>query len=1037
MKHFVPILLFISLFSFTAKSQYVTIPDPALRDFMYGVAPSCFNGANMLDTTCPGILNQTELMLFSQVPAITNWDGFQYFKNLQVLNIMTSGIPTILPASLRKLTVYYVGGNLPDLPAGLTYLSVQQNNQMTSLPALPASLVYLYCNGNNALTTIGPLPASLKYLDCSDNTNLTSLPALPNSLDTLKCFWTRITTLPALPASLKYLDCNSVGGLTSLPALPAQLKYLDASYNNYGITAIPSLPAQLEYLNLTDGASGISSLPTLPSTLTTLNVGSIGLASLPTSLPAGLINFTCQGNQLTSLPTSLPAGLINFSCDHNQLSVLPAIPAGVTTFSCSGNQLTSIPTLPPALTYFDCAGNLLTSLPALPNTITNFYCNHNQLTSLPSVPASVVWMYCNNNQLTSLPPLPNAIQHLWCHENQLYFLPALPASLVDLKCYFNDLTCLPVIPEAPFMGFSMDIWIDDNVTCIPNYGKISGINVLHPNLTSDYYSTGFPPYFPLCSAVNNINHCDAFPLMAGQVFNDNNNNGTRDANEPYRSNVKVELSNGAFTFTNSNGYYEIPAPDTGTYTITVTPPIYYTSVPLQYNYHFTSYDTLVTGDFALQATTTIDSLSIGITNVNFARPGFQFPYVIAYSNGGTTTLSPNIVLNYDNTRLIYDSSSNAAVINTGNSLTLAEPGFVAGAQNNFVAYFRVNPAAVIGDSLRAYAHISGGTAAASDSNVVAIRGAYDPNDKTATPKLLPSQVINGDYINYTIRFQNTGNDTAFNVVITDTLNAFLQTASLQVLNTSHPCKITVKDNIVYFEFINILLPDSNVNQFKSHGYVNFRIKPQSNLVINNTIPNYAAIYFDYNSPVITNTAITTIVDPSTVPLTLISFTVNKAIGSTANVYWQTSNELNVNGYNIEMSSDGRNYKNIGFQKARGNQYDSYTRSVAIPNNDVLYFRLKMMDIDGNYNYSNIVTLKNDKTNIAFSFLSNPVKDELSISVNDADLKNTVAKIYNAQGGLVKTILLQHDVETIDIKSLPAGTYYLLTLKGSRQFVVIK
>ena len=75
-----------------------------------------------------------------------------------------------------------------------------------------------------------------------------------------------------------------------------------------------------------------------------------------------------------------------------------------------------------------------------------------------------------------------------------------------------------------------------------------------------------------------------------------------------------------------------------------------------------------------------------------------------------------------------------------------------------------------------------------------------------------------------------------------------------MITSSHNCKATVKDNIVFFEFLNILLPDSNVNELKSHGLVSFRIKPQTTVAPNSIITNKAAIYFDYNAPVITNTA---------------------------------------------------------------------------------------------------------------------------------------------------------------------------------------
>ncbi|MBK8876592.1 MAG: T9SS type A sorting domain-containing protein [Bacteroidetes bacterium] len=62
-----------------------------------------------------------------------------------------------------------------------------------------------------------------------------------------------------------------------------------------------------------------------------------------------------------------------------------------------------------------------------------------------------------------------------------------------------------------------------------------------------------------------------------------------------------------------------------------------------------------------------------------------------------------------------------------------------------------------------------------------------------------------------------------------------------------------------FKFNNILLPDSNINEPLSHGYVRYRIQPRTNLVAGTNITNNAAIYFDFNAPILTNTAITKIV----------------------------------------------------------------------------------------------------------------------------------------------------------------------------------
>ena len=89
---------------------------------------------------------------------------------------------------------------------------------------------------------------------------------------------------------------------------------------------------------------------------------------------------------------------------------------------------------------------------------------------------------------------------------------------------------------------------------------------------------------------------------------------------------------------------------------------------------------------------------------------------------------------------------------------------------------------------------------------------------------------------------------------------------------SHSCIATIKNNIVYFEFINIQLPDSNINEPHEPWLREFSDKTQPSVTLGTLLPNKAFIYFDYNSPVITNTAITEIANPlSPVPLTLINF----------------------------------------------------------------------------------------------------------------------------------------------------------------------
>lgn len=134
---------------------------------------------------------------------------------------------------------------------------------------------------------------------------------------------------------------------------------------------------------------------------------------------------------------------------------------------------------------------------------------------------------------------------------------------------------------------------------------------------------------------------------------------------------------------------------------------------------------------------------------------------------------------------------------------------------------------------------------------------YDPNDKTGYPiGVLASHYIspNGE-MNYIIRFQNTGNDTAFNIRITDTLDTDLDIFSVVAGASSHPYIFKMHGHrVLEWNFYNIQLPDSNVNEAKSHGFVSFSVKQNDNLPDGTKIENMASIYFDYNSPIYTNTA---------------------------------------------------------------------------------------------------------------------------------------------------------------------------------------
>ncbi|MCC6461871.1 MAG: hypothetical protein IT260_15455 [Saprospiraceae bacterium] len=135
-------------------------------------------------------------------------------------------------------------------------------------------------------------------------------------------------------------------------------------------------------------------------------------------------------------------------------------------------------------------------------------------------------------------------------------------------------------------------------------------------------------------------------------------------------------------------------------------------------------------------------------------------------------------------------------------------------------------------------------------------GSWDPNDKQGFPLGYGEEhyIRPGTEINYLIRFQNTGTDTAFNIYVLDTLSEWLDPATFRPGVASHAYDYDLfGTGILRFDFNNILLPDSNVNEAASHGFVQFTIRPKADAPLRTLIENQAAIYFDLNEPVFTNT----------------------------------------------------------------------------------------------------------------------------------------------------------------------------------------
>lgn len=349
--------------------------------------------------------------------------------------------------------------------------------------------------------------------------------------------------------------------------------------------------------------------------------------------------------------------------------------------------------------------------------------------------------------------------------------------------------------------------------------------------------------------------------VEGSVFVDGNGDCAWEAGENRVPNAIIEFTPGPYyASTQQDGGYVANLP-AGTYDHAVFHPgvISSCSDPFTVGAGTTLADVQI-------GTAALDQLDVEIWGASsITRVGFNCSYYINYRNNTADNSGPvTITLTHD-PLLTY-------VWGVPEPTTVA-PGVITWENADGLGLFQWGAAHVVmqvpedpdlvGTPLDYGLEITTGNTDAVPANNVwqgqhVIVASYDPNAKQGrTSSGLSDAAYFRDvdeYIDYTLYFQNTGTDTAFKVVVTDTLPATLDPSTLQIGAASHPFAWSLNGTgVIRFQFDDILLPDSTTDPLGSQGAVSFRIKPAAGIQVGDVIENTAAIYFDFNEPVITNT----------------------------------------------------------------------------------------------------------------------------------------------------------------------------------------
>lgn len=156
-----------------------------------------------------------------------------------------------------------------------------------------------------------------------------------------------------------------------------------------------------------------------------------------------------------------------------------------------------------------------------------------------------------------------------------------------------------------------------------------------------------------------------------------------------------------------------------------------------------------------------------------------------------------------------------------------------------------------------------------------------------------------------------------------------------------------------------------------------------------------------------------------VPIRLINFSC-KAVGNTANLQWTSAEEINSDRYVVEYSKDGSNFQSIAIIPTKGSnsKYNYLQQQV----NGTAFYRLKMMDKDGSFKYSEIRMLKFDNK-AGFTIAPNPANGIVYVLTKSNAVIRSI-EIVSVDGKLVKTISNYNNGQGISISNLSKGTYIL-------------
>jgi uncharacterized repeat protein (TIGR01451 family) len=636
--------------------------------------------------------------------------------------------------------------------------------------------------------------------------------------------------------------------------------------------------------NISD-LTGISSF----SALKFLTCNNNSLTNITIDNSIALMALRANHNNLTSLNLDLSSAVEGVDLSYNNFSSFIIENTYVAeNFNLSHNQLTSLTLNNSVFTYFMVDYNFLTSIEYQGNVsfssggFASF--THNQFTLLDLSnanfdPSCVLYLGYNPSDNVVFPDgsqpcvsysSNNATFDMGNYsmvgyscdpeqQGQIRILNCPNLTNLILKNGYNHTEHECNEGGTVFQNPSLDLTIQ---SC-PNLSYICVDELEQPFVQARINQQGFQNQVQVNSYCSFIPGGEFYTITGNTKF-DFNANGC-DTSDTVVPNQRFTITNGTETSTiisSDLASYHINV-GAGNHTITpiIENPLAFSVSPANLSVNFPAQASPVNQDFCMSSLAPTHDFEITLIPIGVARPGFHANYKIVFKNTGNVIDTGSIVLTYQDTVLDFVSASTSPHTNSSGNLSWLFTNLMPFETRTINVTFNLNgpmetPSLNANDVLSFTSSIAetGATQPFSNNHLLnqTVVNSFDPNDKICLEGQNLSTSALGNYVSYRIRFENTGTFAAENIVVKDMIDSSkFDVSTVTPISGSHDFYTKITANKVEFIFENINLPFDDAN---NDGYVVFKIKLLPSVIENIPFSNEASIYFDYNFPIITNSA---------------------------------------------------------------------------------------------------------------------------------------------------------------------------------------